>query len=114
MMTFRVEHNRHRLHRVQVHVCESRLERGRGLLLRRQIEQDEAWLLPGCRAVHTIGMHYRIDVVFCDREGRILSIRDSLAPCRIARDRGAAHVWELLGGTARRWGLLVGDRIRPC
>jgi uncharacterized membrane protein (UPF0127 family) len=114
MIIFRVEHNRHRLRRLQVHVCETRLERGRGLLLRRRLDHETAWLLPRCRAVHTIGMHYRIDVLFCDREGRIVSIRENLAPCRIARDLAACHVWELEAGTVRRWGWQVGDRILPC
>jgi uncharacterized membrane protein (UPF0127 family) len=114
MIIFRVEHNRHRLRRMQVHVCENRLERGRGLLLRRRLDAETAWMLPRCRAVHTIGMHYRIDVLFCDEEGRILSIRENLAPCRIARDPAAAHVWELDAGSVRRWGWAVGDRILPC
>jgi uncharacterized membrane protein (UPF0127 family) len=114
MMIFRVEHNHHRLRRVQVHVCESRLERGRGLLLRRRLDQETAWLLPGCRSVHTIGMHYRIDVVFCDQRGRILSIRENLGPCRIARQPEACHVWEAQAGTVRSWGWQVGDLIRPC
>jgi uncharacterized membrane protein (UPF0127 family) len=114
MMIFRVEHNHHRLRRVQVHVCESRFERGRGLLLRKRLDQETAWLLPGCNAVHTIGMHYRIDVVFCDRGGRILSIRENLAPCRIARQPQACHAWEAQAGTVRSWGWQVGDLIRPC
>jgi len=114
MMIFRVEHNRHRLRRMQVHVCQTRFERGRGLLLRRRLDHENAWLLPGCRAVHTIGMHYRIDVLFCDEAGSIVSIRENLAPCRIARDAQASHVWELEAGTARRWGWRVGDRILPC
>jgi len=114
MMIFRVEHNRHRLRRMQVHVCQTRFERGRGLLLRRKLDHENAWLLPGCRAVHTIGMHYRIDVLFCDETGSIVSIRENLAPCRFARDPHASHVWELEAGTARRWGWRIGDRILPC
>lgn len=114
MIIHRVEHNCHRLRRMQVHVCESRFERGRGLLLRRRPDEETAYLLPECHAVHTIGMHYRIDVLFCDEEGRILSIRERLGPCRIARQGGARHVWELVAGAARRWGWQVGDRIRPC
>jgi uncharacterized membrane protein (UPF0127 family) len=114
MITFRVEHNRHRLRRVQVRVCQTRFERGRGLLLRPRPDQQTAYLLPNCRAVHTIGMHYPIDVLFCDRHGRIVGIRENLRPCRIAREQGACHVWELDAGTAQRWGWRVGDRIRPC
>lgn len=114
MIVFRVEHNRHRLRRMQVHVCQTGLERGRGLLLRRRLDQETAYMLPNCRAVHTVGMHYRIDVLFCDGEGRILSIRENLAPCRVARDRRACHAWELHAGMVRRWGWQVGDRILPC
>jgi len=114
MIIFRVEHNRHRLRRMQVHVCETRLERSRGLLLRRRLDAETAYMLPRCRAVHTIGMHYRIDVLFCDEGGRILSIRENLGPCRIAHEPAASHVWELDAGTARRWGWAVGDRILPC
>lgn len=114
MILYRVEHNRHRLRRVQVQVCETRLERGRGLLLRRRLDADTALLLPYCRAVHTIGMHYRIDVMFCDAAGRILRIRENLGPCRFAHEPGARHVWEVDAGTVRRWGWQVGDWIRPC
>lgn len=114
MIIFRIEHNRHRLRRMQVHVCETRLERGRGLLLRRRLDPETAYMLPRCRAVHTFGMHYRIDVLFCDAEGRILSIRENLGPCRVAHEPAASHVWELDAGTARRWGWSVGDRILPC
>jgi uncharacterized membrane protein (UPF0127 family) len=114
MMIFRVEHNRHRLQRLQVHVCESRLERGRGLLLRRRVDPDTALLLPNCRAIHTIGMRYRIDVIFCDSQGRILQVHENLAPCRVALRRDACHAWEVGAGMARRWGWNIGDVIRPC
>jgi uncharacterized protein len=114
MIIYRVEHNRHRLRRVQVQVCVNRFERGRGLLLRRRIDPDTAMLLPHCSAVHTIGMHYRIDVLFCDAQGRILKICEDLGPCRIAREPDARHVWEVDSGTVRRWGWQIGDRILPC
>jgi uncharacterized membrane protein (UPF0127 family) len=114
MITFRIEHNRHRLRRMQVRVCQTRFERGRGLLLRPRPDQDTAYLLPNCRAVHTIGMHYPIDVLFCDQHGRIVGIRENLRPCRIAREPAARHVWELDAGSAQRRGWRVGDWIRPC
>jgi uncharacterized membrane protein (UPF0127 family) len=114
VIIFRVEHNRHRLRRLQVQVCENRLERSRGLLLRRRPARDCAWLLPGCRTAHTIGLHYAIDVLFCDAGGRILRIERALGPCRIAREECARQVWQLCAGAADRWGWRVGDQIRPC
>lgn len=113
MMVCRVEHNRRRLP-MQVHVCESRVERGRGLLLRPRPDIRTAWLLQDCRAVHTIGMPYALDVLFCDADGRILRIVPSLRPCRFARDARAAQVWELCAGAASHWGWRVGDAIQPC
>lgn len=113
MIIFRVEHNRRRLG-MQVHVCESSLERGRGLLFRARPGRDTAFLLRDCRAIHTIGMHYPIDVLFCDAAGRILGIREGLRPCRVARDRRACQVWELDAGAVRHWGWRVGDEILPC
>ena len=113
MMVFRVEHNRRRL-RMQVHVCESRFERGRGLLLRPRPALDTAFLLRNCRAVHTIGMAYPLDVLFCDASGRILRIVSGLRPCRVAQERRARQVWELRDGAVRHWGWRVGDEISPC
>jgi uncharacterized protein len=97
-----------------VHVCESAVERGRGLLLRRRPGHDTAFLLRDCRAIHTIGMTFPIDVLFCDAGGRILRIETGLRPCRFARDARARQVWELSAGAASHWGWRVGDEIAPC
>lgn len=113
MRVCRVEHNRRRIG-MQVNVCEGAIERGRGLLFRRRPDAATAYLLPDCRAVHTIGLAYPIDVIFCDANGRILRIRSSLRPCRLARERRATQVWELAGGTTMQWGWQVGDLVSPC
>lgn len=113
MMICRVEHNRRRL-RMQVHVCESRLERGRGLLLRPRPDVHTAFLLRDCAAVHTIGMTYPLDVVFADASGRILRIVPGLRPCRMVRQRGAKQVWEFSAGAVGHWGWQVGDAVEPC
>jgi hypothetical protein len=114
MIIFRVEHNRLRLHGLQVHVCQNPFERQRGLLLHRSPDTKSAWLMPGTRIAHTIGLHYPIDVLFCDEGGRILRIERALRPCRVARERRARQVWQLCAGGVDRWGWNVGDQIRPC
>lgn len=113
MMVARVEHNRRRL-RMHVHICESRLERGRGLLFRSRPDRHTAFLLRDCRAIHTIGMTYALDVVFCDSGGRILRIAPAVRTCRIARHSRASQVWEFCAGVTGFWGLRVGDEIVPC
>jgi uncharacterized membrane protein (UPF0127 family) len=113
MMILRVAHNRRRLP-MHVHVCETRFERGRGLLLRRCPDRRTAYLLRNCRAIHTFGMAYPIDVLFCDRHGRILRIVTALRPFRVSGDRRASVVWELTAGAVQQWGWRVGDELAPC
>ena len=62
--------------------------RARGLLGRRRLQPGEALILPGARQVHTFGMTYPIDVVYCDGSGRVLQV-DTMRPNRIGR-----FVWK--------------------
>ena len=83
-----------------------------GLLARRRLGAEEAlWLVP-CRAVHTIGMRFPIDVLFLDREGEVVSALEGLRPWRLSPIVVRAHgVLELRGGTIRKSGTRVGDRV---
>lgn len=110
MITLRLEVN-HRRRGVLVGVCESELERARGLLFRRRLREHEALRIPRCRAVHTVGLWYPIDVVFCALDGTILNIVPRLAPFRSAVQLAAVEVWELPSGGAERLGLQPGDRL---
>lgn len=98
--------------RILVSVCETALERTRGLLLRRRPGPLEALLIPRCRAIHTFGLWYPIDVAFCAGDGTVLHVVPRLKPCRIAQLRGAAQVWELRAGMAAALPLRVGDRLQ--
>jgi len=113
MIIHRVQHNRRRLP-MHVHVCQSRIERGRGLLMRRCPDQRTAYLLRDCSAIHTMGMTFAIDIVFCNATGRILHIVRGLRPFRLARHAQASLVWETAAGVVERWGWQIGDEIRPC
>lgn len=110
MMVCRMEVNRRRV-RVLVHVCETEAERARGLLFRRRIARDEAWLIPHCQAVHTIGLWYPLDLAFCTHDGTVLEIVPRLRPWRFARQSAANEVWELPPGLAESLDLQPGDRL---
>lgn len=110
MITLRLEVNRLRRGMV-VDVCENELERARGLLFRRRLRPYEALHIPRCRAVHTLGLWYPIDVVFCGSDGTVLAIVPKLSPFRMATDGQATDVWELPPGGAERLGLCKGDRL---
>lgn len=95
-----------------VHRCEGSLERMRGLLGRPALAPGEGLLIAPCNSVHTIGMRYPIDVVFLDREGRVIKVRSALRPLRMAMARGARQVIELAAGEASRLGLLPRRALR--
>jgi hypothetical protein len=54
-------------------------------------------------------MRFPLDVVFCDRELRVLKVVRGLAPWRTAGARGAKVVVELSAGASA--GLEPGDRL---
>ena len=110
MIVLRMELNRRRL-RTLVHVCETEFERARGLLLRPPPSRDEAWLIPACRAVHTVGLWYPLDLAFCTRDGTILDVVTHLRPWRVARSAEAREVWEFPQGAAEALELRPGDRL---
>ncbi len=79
-------------------------------MLGRTLQPDEALLLMPCKQVHTVGMRYPIDVVFCDRDWVVLEVVRRMRPGRVGR-----VVWrsrcaiELNAGAAEH--VQVGDRL---
>ena len=65
-----------------------------GLALLEDVPGDCALCLPRCSSVHTFGMRFAIDVMFLDREGRLLRLDRRVPPGRILRRRGAGEVLE--------------------
>ncbi len=57
-------------------------ERMRGLLGRDTLPEGDVYAFPRCRAVHTIGMRFAIDIVFLDKMGNVLSIHENVPPGR--------------------------------
>jgi hypothetical protein len=92
-----------------VELATSRAARRRGLLGRRGAEG--ALVLRPCRQVHTIGMRFPLDVVWCDRDGRVLRVA-LLPPHRVSRPvLRSRFVIEAAAGAASRWALRPGDVV---
>ena len=85
-------------------------ERVKGLLRTHELEPGRALVLPA-RQVHTIGMRYPIDVLFCTGAWEVLHVIGSMAPNRITRVILRAR-WavELPAGSARA--VAPGDLLR--
>ena len=95
----------------QVLVAARPLRRMRGLLGRAELPSDEGILLRPAGSVHTFFMRFPIDVVFLDKEDRVLGIEPAVPPWRTANCRGAKSVVELAAGECDRRGLELGDRL---
>jgi uncharacterized protein len=88
------------------------LQRAVGLLARSHVQCDEGVWLTSCCAIHTIGMRAKIDVIFVDRNDRVLRVESDVAPNRLALIcRQAKGVIELGGGALSLIDVLPGDRL---
>jgi len=69
------------------------------------------WIVP-CHGVHTLGMGFPIDVVYLNREMKVILVQSQLQPWRFAPVRSqATSVLELPCHTVAETGTVVGDRI---
>jgi uncharacterized membrane protein (UPF0127 family) len=67
-------------------------------------------LITPCRAVHMLGMKYPLDVVFLDRDARVVGLEQELAPgAKSAWYAKAKHALELPAGSIALSGTRIGD-----
>ncbi len=82
-----------------------------GLMLRPGLAQGKGLLLSPCPQIHTCFMRFAIDAVFCDKQGRVLYVKENMRPWRFGRFvRGSYYTLELPSGTLQ--GLVkAGDEL---
>jgi uncharacterized membrane protein (UPF0127 family) len=85
-----------------------------GLALRSRPPPDRALLLPRCRSVHTFGMRFALDLIWLDRDGRVLAVDEGVPPWRVRSRRDAVAVLEVKAGEGERAALaLAFGRMPP-
>jgi uncharacterized protein len=90
-------------------IPETAFGRMRGLLGRNGLEPGNGMLIDRAPSVHMFFMRFPIDVVFLDRDWKVLSVRHELRPWRVAGARGAVAALELPAGAAAAVGIAEGD-----
>jgi uncharacterized membrane protein (UPF0127 family) len=96
-------------------VCErceipkSSFARMRGLLGRDRLEPGSGMLIDAAPSVHMFFMRFPIDVVFLDRDWRVVRVVHGLRPWRVAGARRAVAALELPPGAAAEAGIKEGD-----
>jgi len=94
----------------RVTIASSYWSRFWGLMGRRTLAEDEGLLIEPCSSIHTMFMRFTIDVVFLDKERRVVKVA-TVPPFRAALGGGGHAVLELPAGTAERNGVEVGDAL---
>jgi uncharacterized membrane protein (UPF0127 family) len=86
--------------------------RMKGLLGRSGLAPDEGlWITP-CTSIHMFFMRFPIDVVFLDRDLRIVRVFEDVQPWKMARGGRRAHsVLELPAGRTGFYNLQPGDEL---
>jgi uncharacterized membrane protein (UPF0127 family) len=79
----------------EVPVATTRVSRLLGLALLSRERAGAGLLIPGCNSVHTVGMRFRLDLLFLDDDGLVIEFRRDVPPGRFFRCRKAAAVLEL-------------------
>jgi uncharacterized membrane protein (UPF0127 family) len=90
-------------------IPESSFGRMRGLLGRDGLEPGEGMLIDHAGSVHMFFMRFPIDVVFLDRDRKVVGVRHGVRPWRVAGARRAVAALELPAGTAAEAGVEEGD-----
>ncbi len=93
-----------------VAVARSFWGRFRGLMLRRGMASGEALLIEPSASIHTAFMRFPIDVVFLDREKRVVKVAENVRPFRAVLSRGHSAL-ELSAGSAGKANIAEGDRL---
>lgn len=93
-------------------LADSLFQRMKGLLGMNALASGVGLWIKPCKGVHTFGMNFPIDVVFLDKDLRVIAVKQSLQPnCMTRLYLNAASILELPSGTAVLTATQAGDRI---
>ncbi|HXE44900.1 MAG TPA: DUF192 domain-containing protein [Conexibacter sp.] len=83
------------LETAEIRLAHGPLARLLGLAGLYAIPPNSGLLLPRTRSIHTCGMRFALDLVWLDRDGRIVRVDRGVRPWRLRGCRGARAVVEL-------------------
>ncbi len=97
----------------QAELADGWLARLRGLIGHRPLAPGEGMLIVPCSSIHTFFMGFAIDVLFVDRDDRVLKAVPAVAPWRVGPvAAGARYVVELPAGGIAASQTAPGDQLQ--
>jgi uncharacterized membrane protein (UPF0127 family) len=95
---------------IPVVIAETFWHRFKGFMLKK--EANYALLFKGCKSVHTFFMRFDLDIVYLDKENRVIKIIKQLKPFRVAMYvRNAVSILELHPNIIKDIDSLIGKRL---
>jgi uncharacterized membrane protein (UPF0127 family) len=96
----------------RISIAETSWSRLVGLLGKCGLEPGAGLLIVPSQAIHTFAMRFPIDVVFLDRDWRVVHLTPRMVPFRITALHWKAHcVLELPSGTTTLTSTSIGDQL---
>jgi len=95
-----------------VSFAKSALSRAVGLLGKKELGHEDALVIPQCQAIHMFFMMFSIDVVFLDKECRVVGLVPNIRPfCLSPVFFNAYFAIELPQGSIERTKTAKGDML---
>ena len=95
-----------------IKIADSPISKGLGLIGRKGFREYNGMLLKNANAIHTFFVRFPIDVVFLDRDFKVLKIVEKLSPFRFSPIVWKAkHILELPQNSIKSHSLKVGDKL---
>ena len=76
---------------MRVKIAKGFFERMIGLLGKKSMSKDEVLVIENCKSVHTFFMRFPIDIVFIDRDSKVVNIFQNVKPFRLIFGRDGAY-----------------------
>lgn len=96
----------------RIEIANTFLSRIKGLLTRDGFGDCNGMLLTPCGYVHTFGMKFDIDLVFLDRDNRVVECRHNVGANKWAGTMNAKHTLELPAGILESLNIKTGDELK--
>jgi len=95
------------------YICaDSLLKRLKGLLGTKALKTGQALILDPCNSIHTFFMKYPIDVIFVNRDNKVVKIITSIPPFRLTGIYfSASYAIELPANTIKPTEISLGDSL---
>jgi uncharacterized membrane protein (UPF0127 family) len=92
-------------------VADTSEKRRTGLLKHERLDPGQGlWIVP-CESVHSFFMKFAIDLVYLDRNKKVLKVRHRMVPWRLSACLTAHSILELPAGAVAASGTEKGDQL---